>query len=181
MDVSWTIKKAVKWSEVAQLCPTLCDPMDCSLPGSSVHGIFLARVLKWIDIFYSRGSSQPRDWTRVSCIAGGCFTLWAKRRLRENQRLNAFKLWCWKTIESPLDWKIQPVNPKRNQSWVFIGRSDAKVEALIIWLPNAKADSLEKFLMLGKNEGRRRRGQKRVRWLYDIATQWTWVWTISMR
>ena len=57
-------------SEVAQSCPTLCDPMDCSLRGSSVHGIFQARVLEWVSISFSRGSSQPRDRTRVSCIAG---------------------------------------------------------------------------------------------------------------
>ena len=48
-------------SEVAQSCPTLCNPMDCSLLGSSVHGIFQARVLEWIAISFSRGSSQPRD------------------------------------------------------------------------------------------------------------------------
>jgi len=47
-------------SEVAQLCPTLCHPMDCSLLGSSVHGIFQAKVLEWVAISFSRGSSQPR-------------------------------------------------------------------------------------------------------------------------
>ena len=47
--------------EVAQSCPTLCDPIDCSPPGSSVHGIFQARVLEWVAISFSRGSSQPRD------------------------------------------------------------------------------------------------------------------------
>ena len=60
-------------SEVAQLCPTLCDPMDCSLPGSSIHGIFQARVLEWVAISFSRGSSQPRDRTWVSLIVGRCF------------------------------------------------------------------------------------------------------------
>ena len=60
----------VKWSEVAQSCPTLCDPMDCSLPGSSVHGIFQARILEWVAISFSRGTSWPRDRTRVSCIVG---------------------------------------------------------------------------------------------------------------
>ena len=68
-----------KWSEVAQPCPTLCDPMDCSLPGSSVHEIFQARVLEWGAISFSRGSSRPRDRTWVSCIVGGCFTVWATR------------------------------------------------------------------------------------------------------
>ena len=67
-----------KWSEVTQLCPILCDPMDCSLSGSSVHGIFQARVLEWIAISFSRGSSWPRNRTRVSCIAGRRFTVWAK-------------------------------------------------------------------------------------------------------
>ena len=50
-------------SEVVQLCPTICDPMDCSLSGSSIHGIFQARVLEWIAIAFSRGSSLPRDRT----------------------------------------------------------------------------------------------------------------------
>ena len=62
-------------SEVAQSCPTLCDPMDCSLPGFSVHGIFQARILEWVAISFSRRSSQPRDWTRVSLIVGRCFTV----------------------------------------------------------------------------------------------------------
>ena len=48
-------------SEVNQSCPTLCDPMDCSPPGSSIHGIFQARILEWVAILFSRGSSQPRD------------------------------------------------------------------------------------------------------------------------
>ena len=62
-------------SEVAQSCPTLFNPMDCSPPGSSVHGIFQARLLEWIAISFSRRSSQSRDGTHVSCIAGGFFTL----------------------------------------------------------------------------------------------------------
>ena len=56
-------------SEVAQSCPTLSNPMDCSLPGSSIHGIFQARVLEWVAISFSRGSSQPRDQTRISCVS----------------------------------------------------------------------------------------------------------------
>ena len=69
----------LKLSEVAQSCPTLWDPMDYSLPGSSVHGILQARVLEWVAISFSRRSSRPRDWTQVSCIAGRCFTVWATR------------------------------------------------------------------------------------------------------
>ena len=56
-------------------CPTLCDPMDCSLPDFSVHGIFQTRVLEWVVISFSRGSSRPRDRTQVSCIVGRHFTL----------------------------------------------------------------------------------------------------------
>ena len=66
-------------SEVAQSCPTLCDPMDSSLPGSAVHGIFQARILEWAAISFSRGSSQPRDQTQVSCTVDRCFTVWATR------------------------------------------------------------------------------------------------------
>ena len=66
-------------SEVTQSCPTLWDPMDCSLSRSSVHGIFQARVLEWIAISFSRESSQLRNRTQVSHIAGRCFTIWATR------------------------------------------------------------------------------------------------------
>ena len=68
-----------KESEVTQSCPTLCDPMDCSLPDSSVHGIFQARILEWVAISFSRGSSQPRDRTRVSHIVDRGFIVWATR------------------------------------------------------------------------------------------------------
>ena len=63
----------LKESEVSQSCPTLCDPVDCRLPGSSIHGIFQARILEWVAISFSRGSSQPRDRTEVSCIVGSRF------------------------------------------------------------------------------------------------------------
>ena len=76
-NIQLRIVNEVKWSEVAQSCPTLCDPMDCSLPGSSVHGIFQAIVLEWIAISFSRGSSRPRDRTQVSCIIGTHFTVWS--------------------------------------------------------------------------------------------------------
>ena len=65
--------------EEVQSCLTLCDPMDCSLPGSSVHGILPARVLEWVAISFSRGSSQPRDRTQVSHIVGRGFTVLGTR------------------------------------------------------------------------------------------------------
>ena len=61
---------------VAQLCPTLWDSMHCSLPGSSLPRILQARILEWVAIPFSRGSSQLRDQTQVSCITGGFFTVW---------------------------------------------------------------------------------------------------------
>ena len=74
-----------------------------------------------------------------------------------------------KTLESPLDCKeIQPVHPERDQSLVFIGRTDVKAETPILWPPYA-VDSLEKTLMLGKIEGRRKRGRQRMRWLDGIT------------
>ena len=65
--------------EVAQSCPTLCDPVDCSPPGSSIHEILQARILKWVAISFSRGSSRPRDRTQAFLFAGRHFNLWATR------------------------------------------------------------------------------------------------------
>ena len=65
--------------------------------------------------------------------------------------------------------EIQPVHPKGNQSWIFIGRTDAEAEAPILWPPDAKNDSFEKTLMRGKIEGGRRRGRQRMRWLDGIT------------
>jgi len=66
-------------SEVARWFLTLCDRMDYSLPGFSVHGIFQGRILEWVAISFSRGSSWPTDLTQVSHIAGRCFILWPTR------------------------------------------------------------------------------------------------------
>ena len=75
-----------------------------------------------------------------------------------------------KTLESPLDCKgIKPVHPKGNQSWIFIGRTDAEVESPILWPPDANTESLEKILMLGEIEDRRRREWQRRRWLDGIS------------
>ena len=88
----------------------------------------------------------------------------------------ALKNWCFwivvleKTLVSTLDCKeIKPVNPKGNQSWIFIGRTDAVAEAPVLWHLMQRTDSLEKTLMLGKIEGRKRRGWQRMRWLDGIT------------
>ena len=72
-----TIQLLLWWCLVTQLCPTLCDPMGCSLSGSSIQRIFQARILECAAISFSRGTSQPRDQIQVSCIAGRFFTDWA--------------------------------------------------------------------------------------------------------
>ena len=75
-----------------------------------------------------------------------------------------------KTLESPLDCKeIKPVHPKGDQSWVFIGRNDAKAETTYFDHLMGRVDSLEKTVMLGGIEGRRRRGRQRTRWLDGIT------------
>ena len=86
------------------------------------------------------------------------------------------KTWCFwtvvleKTLESPLDCKeIQPIHPKRDQSSVFSGRTDAEAETPMLWSPLQRVDSLEKTLMLGGIGGRKRKGQQRMRWLNGIT------------
>ena len=76
--------------KVAQSCPTLCDPMD-----HTVHGILQARILEWVVSPFSRGSSQPRNWTQVPCIAGRLFSSWAAGEAQE--------YWSGYSIPSPVD------------------------------------------------------------------------------
>ena len=78
------LSNTYKWKVLAtQSCLALCDPMDYSPLGSSVHGIPQARILEWVAFPFSRRSSQPRNWTRVSCNAGRFFTSWATREYQE--------------------------------------------------------------------------------------------------
>ena len=88
-------------SEVAQSCLTLCDPMDCILSGFSIHGIFQARVLEWVAISFSRGSSPPRDLTPVSHTVDRGFTIWATREVL----LWTFISILWNTI-----WLCKGIN-----------------------------------------------------------------------
>ena len=89
--------------------------MDCTLPGSPVHGIFQARILGWVAISFSRGSSRPQDQTWVSQTAGRLFTVWATRE--------------------------------------FIGRTDAKAEALTLWPPDATSQLIGEDPDVGKQKG----------------------------
>ena len=78
---------------VTSVVLSLCDTMDCSLPGSSVHGILQARILEWVAMSSSMGSSQPRDWAQVSCIAGRLFTTEPSGKPSELYSISLFKFW----------------------------------------------------------------------------------------
>jgi hypothetical protein len=120
-------------------------------------------------IFKSRDITLPTKVRLVKAmVMYGCESWTIKKA--EHRRIDAFELWCWRTLESPLDCtEIQPVHPKGDQSWVFIGRTDMKLKLQYFGHLMQRADSLEKTLMLGKIEGRRRRGRQRMRWLDGIT------------
>ena len=155
-------------SEVAQSCPTLSDLMDCSLPGSSVHGIFQARVLEWVTIAFS--NDKPRQHIKVqrhyfadkgpssqSYGFSSSHECWTIKKTSKN--------WCFwtvvleKTLESPLDCKVvKPVNPKGNQSWILIRRTDSEGETPILWLPDVKNWLFGKDPDAGKDWGQEEKG-----------------------
>ena len=87
----------------------------------------------------------------------------------EHQRIDTFELWCWKTPKSPLDCKeIQPVHPKGNQSWIFVGRTNAEAETPVLWPPDAKNWFIGKDSDAGK-DWRQEKGTQRMRWLDGIS------------
>ena len=153
---SWT---ACMHAQSLRLCPTLCDPTDRSPPDSSVHGILQERILKWVAISLSRGSSQPRGLLHCRQILYHWATWEAlQRRLKEALKEGWMpKNWCFwvvvleKTLESPVDCKIKPVKPEGNQPWIL--------EEPTHW----------KRLMLGKTVGKRRRGWQSMTLLFGIT------------
>ena len=149
------LNKLLNPMKVTQSCPTLCDPRNYT-----VHRILQAKILEWVAVPFSSRSSQPRDWTQVSCIAGRFFTSWATREFPKHWRIDAFVLWCWRRLlRAPLDCKeIKPVYPKGNQPWTFIGRTDAKAEIPILWPPDAKSWLIGKYPVAGKDWRQEERG-----------------------
>ena len=106
-----------KWSEVLAtwLCHTLCYPMDYSLPGSSVHGTIQTKILEWVAISFARGSSQPRDQTRVFHIAGRLFTVWATRGICKWQMKVKVKVTqSGPTLCDPKDYTVHGNSPGQN-------------------------------------------------------------------
>ena len=217
--------------------------MDYSPPGSSTHVISQARILQWATISFSKGPSQPKDWTWISCLGRWTLYHWAtreglmaelydcshetKRRLllgrkvmtnldsvlksrditlptkvclvkamfflvvmygceswtlkkAEHQRSDAFELWCWRRLLR-VPWSSR----RSNQSILKEISPGCSLEGLMLKLKLQyfghlmwRADSLEKTLMLGKIEGRRRRDGGWDGWMAS-PTQWTWVWVDS--
>ena len=101
---------------VAQSCPTLCDPMNYSPPGSSALGIFQESILEWVAIPFSRGSSQTMDRTQVSCIAGRFFTIWDNR---EGVSYSSRFYWAFSWIRHcPFEWLY--FIPTISKKWILL-------------------------------------------------------------
>ena len=141
--------------------------MDCSPPGSSIHGIFQARVLD--SILKSRGIALP---TKVHITEAMVFPVVIYGCELDHKESWVSKNWCFwtvvleKTLESPLDCKIKP---KGNQSWIFTEGLMLKLTLQYSGHLIQRANTLEKTLMLGKTEGRNRRGWRKTRWLDGIT------------
>ena len=172
--MSWIIKKAAA-AKSLQSCPTLCDPIDGSPPGSPVPGILQARILEWVAISFTnawkwkvkvKSLSHVRllatPWTAAyqapPSMGVSRQEYWSGLPLPSPKKswvLNNW--WFWtvvleKTLESSLDCKeIKPVNPKGNQSWIFVGRTDVEAGAPILWLPYAKSWLIGKVSDSGKD------------------------------
>ena len=117
--------KEKKESEVVQSCPTVCDAMDCSLPGSSVHGIFQAIVLEWIAISFSSKSSWPRDGTQVSCTVDRHFTIWATREVQSFDELylaSGGLLWNEEYWPFPLTGEFSSIKSSKDIMCILWGR-----------------------------------------------------------
>ena len=100
---SWGRAERKKESEVTQLCLTLCDPMDCSPPGSSIHRVFQAKILEWVAISFSKRPSWPRDWTQVFRIIDRHFTIWTTREAHWQVGINPWQGFCHKPYEVTME------------------------------------------------------------------------------
>ena len=119
----------VKWSESCSAISNSYYPMDCTLPDSLAHGILQARILEWVAILVSRGSSQTRDRTRVSCIAGRFFTVWATKEVLSSS-CSELPTWHPATnalLSFPTTWCLETgftVTGKQTQVWFGNNREE---------------------------------------------------------
>ena len=146
----WPTSSQVK--SLTQLCPTLCNPVDCSPPGSFVCGILQARILEWVAISFSRASSRHRDRTQVFCIAGRRFNLWATR---EALIPTIFKFFytnlgsILKSRDITLPTKVRlvkaivfPVVMYGCESWTIKKAENQRIEAFELWFGEDSWESL---------------------------------------
>ena len=108
---------------IVQSCLTLCDPVDCSPPGSSVHGILQERMLECVATPFSRGSSWPRDRTQVSCIAGRLFTVWTAKKWSERISHIHVQLFATPMDYSPPGSSVYGILQARILEWVAMPSS----------------------------------------------------------
>ena len=184
-----------------QSCPTLCDPIDGSPPGSPVPGILQARTLEWVAISFSKAwkwKVKVKSLSRARLLA----TPWTAAfkappsmgfsrqeywsgaplpsyiYIYKTVFVTVYDSWCFSTVvlekslESPLDCKeIQPVHPKGNQSWVFIGRTDAEAETPVLSPPDEKSWLIWKDPDAGKDWGQEEKGmteEEMVGWHHQL-------------
>ena len=176
--------------------------MDCSLPGSSVHGIFQARILEWVAIYFSRRSSWPRDWVRVSHMVGRHFAIWATREVlvkamvfpvviygcegwtikkAECWRIDAFELWCWRRLLR-VPWTAR----RSNQSIIKEISPEYSLEySDWCWSSNTLTTWCEELTHWKRRwcwweRLKARKGDDRGwdDWMAS-PSQWTWVWASS--
>ena len=138
---------------IAQSCLTLCNPMDCSPPGFSVHRILQARILEWVAISFSRGSSQPRNWTKVSYIAGRFFTIWVTILLLNISKLCIYDSECYSlnrvqlfatpwTVARQANLSMEFSRRENWSGWPFPSPGDPPDPGIEPGSPELQADSL---------------------------------------
>ena len=138
---------------VSLSCPSLCDPMDCIPPGSL--SLEFSRQEYWSGLHF------------LLQVVMYIYANWTIQKAECQRRIDAFKLWYWRRLENPLDCKIKRVNPKGNQSWIFIGRTDAETETPIFWPPDVKSRLTGKDPDAGKDWRQEEKGRtedKMVAW-----------------
>ena len=126
-----------------------------------LSGFFPLKVIEnWINGKGNLLAHIPREYMKKAA-------LW---------RIDAFELWCWRTLECPLDRKIKPVNPKGNLSWIFIGGTDAEAKAAILWPSDAKNWLIGKDPDAGKDWSQEGKGMTGWDGWMAWPSWWTWVW-----
>ena len=157
---------------VPQSCLTLCESVDCSLPGSSVHVILQARILEWVAIPFSRGSSRPRDWTWVSSTAGRFYTLWASL-------MGGVILWIRKPEK---DWERFNRRAEERKCWLRCSGKSLSEEVTVMGSSNQERWCFQKvsgvrgaFQLEGTPEVGTRKREEPVRWgQYECTGHRVW-------